>query len=216
MQLSLPITEKEYYLIVNKKEIYDRAQELGERQVILFERDKFDADDVMALNNSEKQVVFAFFCDKDDKILHHLVCQLEPYIPYYSLKKDTAFYNEFRYESIDAVVRSLKGIIKIIEYDLKDDGLISTTDYENRCGNCHSVLDPEDKYCKYCGTKRGEGAFKPYRNVSYGLYGPCGTYFYKCHNCGKIFEYWTIGSSDVKNCPSCGSAVEEIDYKEDE
>ncbi|WP_022762327.1 MULTISPECIES: hypothetical protein [unclassified Butyrivibrio] len=215
MQLSLPITEKEYYLFVNKKEIYDKAQELGERQVILFEKDKFDADDVTALNNSDKQVVFAFFCDKDDEVLHHLVCQLEPYTPYYSLKEDTVFYNEFRYESIDAVVRNLKGIITIIEYDLKDDGLISTTDYKDRCGNCHSELEPEDKYCKYCGTKRGEGAFKPYRNVSYGLYGPCGTYFYKCHHCGKIFEYWTIGSSDVKHCPSCGSEVEDTDYKED-
>ncbi|WP_155831037.1 zinc ribbon domain-containing protein [Butyrivibrio sp. MB2005] len=45
------------------------------------------------------------------------------------------------------------------------------------------------------------------------MYGPCGTYFYKCPHCGKIFEYWTIGSSDVKHCPSCGSEVEETGYK---
>ena len=37
-----------------------------------------------------------------------------------------------------------------------------STDYSGRCGNCHERLGKNDKYCRYCGTKRGEGKFRPY------------------------------------------------------
>ena len=41
-----------------------------------------------------------------------------------------------------------------------------STDYEGRCGNCHGFLGEEDKYCRYCGTRRGEGAFEPRKSAS--------------------------------------------------
>jgi len=36
-----------------------------------------------------------------------------------------------------------------------------STDYEGKCGDCREIFDETDQYCKYCGTKRGEGAFEP-------------------------------------------------------
>ena len=80
-----------------------------------------------------------------------------------------------------------------------------TTDYENRCGNCHNWLGEKDKYCSKCGTKRGEGIFLPYRNIVYCVYGPPVTQKFKCSECGFA---WTIGSlggrSDIHYCPQCG------------
>ena len=32
-----------------------------------------------------------------------------------------------------------------------------STDYTDRCGNCHEFLGKEDRFCRYCGTRRGEG-----------------------------------------------------------
>ena len=46
------------------------------------------------------------------------------------------------------------------------------TDYTNRCGNCKAFLQTGDNYCKYCGTRRGEGKFEPFWEVTDILYGP--------------------------------------------
>lgn len=79
-----------------------------------------------------------------------------------------------------------------------------STDYEGRCGNCHEELGGKDKYCRYCGTKRGEGKFEPYKNVSYCIYGPAPKLrFHSCKNCG--YEWKTqMMVDDEKYCPKCG------------
>jgi len=89
-----------------------------------------------------------------------------------------------------------------------------STDYEGRCGNCHKSLNDDDKYCRYCGTKRGEGAFKPYQNVMYCIYGPMPVKrTHKCKKCGNTWETMLmIDNEDF--CPICGSKTkvyEEID-----
>ena len=40
-----------------------------------------------------------------------------------------------------------------------------STDYEGRCGNCHKFFGEGDLYCRYCGTKAGEGRYEPYDDI---------------------------------------------------
>ena len=86
----------------------------------------------------------------------------------------------------------------------------NSTDYEGRCGNCHTLFDdPEDEYCRYCGTKRGEGAFLPYENFNGCVYGPPPTErFHACSKCG--FSWSTVRMIDrSKYCPKCGTELTE-------
>ena len=87
-----------------------------------------------------------------------------------------------------------------------------TTDYDGRCGNCHKELPENDLYCRFCGTKRGEGEFKPYINISYPLYGPHP--ILRAHECKKCGHTWKSKrmDADEKFCPECGN---ECDIKDD-
>lgn len=78
------------------------------------------------------------------------------------------------------------------------------TDYTNRCGNCHAYLRPEDKYCRYCGTKRGKGTFKPFKNIIECVYGPTVKRKYKCSSCGYIWVVGVMGGDNSRYCPQCG------------
>ena len=42
---------------------------------------------------------------------------------------------------------------------------------KDQCGNCHAYLG-DDQYCRYCGTKAGEGAFEPYMNYVFTVRHP--------------------------------------------
>lgn len=83
-----------------------------------------------------------------------------------------------------------------------------STDYMNRCGNCTKFLAEEDRYCRYCGTKRGEGAFKPYMVSAFCIYGPPPIkQKYECRHCGNSW----IASMSVghqKYCGQCGMPAE--------
>lgn len=80
-----------------------------------------------------------------------------------------------------------------------------STDYEGRCGNCHSRFDsPDEKYCTYCGTKRGEGKFEPYDNTTYCIYGPMPeTRVRKCLECGYRWTYASMVDRKTY-CRECG------------
>lgn len=63
------------------------------------------------------------------------------------------------------------------------------TDYEGKCGNCHEYLREGDKYCRYCGTKRGDGKFEPYQNIMQCIYGPMPVErVRKCTKCKKTWK----------------------------
>ena len=80
-----------------------------------------------------------------------------------------------------------------------------STDYEGRCGNCHSMLGAKDKYCRYCGTLVGEGEFKPYKNETYCVYGPPVKELWHCPKCGYAWRSTVMGGDNPKFCPKCGS-----------
>ena len=79
-----------------------------------------------------------------------------------------------------------------------------TTDYTGRCGNCHEYMGDQDKYCKYCGARRGEGAFAPFENIVNCVYGPPIKVKYNCKVCGHSWIVRTLGSDNSKYCPECG------------
>lgn len=86
----------------------------------------------------------------------------------------------------------------------KHQSLSLCTDYKNKCGNCHETLQSDDKYCRRCGTRRGEGEFLPYKNVMARIYGPkpCE----RIHQCRKCSYTWTtvMMVDNLKYCPKCG------------
>ena len=104
--------------------------------------------------------------------------------------------NTYEYELGDGIIvrspeeaaKYLLRIIEDIESVLVDCGHILTTDYKGRCGNCHSEIDKNDRYCPFCGTKHGEGAFQPYYNKMYCVYGPPILRKIKCKKCGHTWE----------------------------
>ena len=80
---------------------------------------------------------------------------------------------------------------------------------EDRCGNCGSYLNPEDKYCRYCGTQRGKGKFSPELNARdvECVYGPPVKTVRRCTACGHRWEMHSLGRDESKYCPQCGSAA---------
>ncbi len=86
-------------------------------------------------------------------------------------------------------------------------------DYENKCGNCHATLPKGAKYCRMCGTKKGEGAFLPYENVMHTLYGPPIVARYKCAVCGKEWESTGVGGTGKEYCSECGAENKPVSEK---
>ena len=81
-------------------------------------------------------------------------------------------------------------------------------DYEGRCGNCHELFDDDgDLFCRYCGTRRGEGQFLPYENFMACVYGPPPVdRFHECKKCG--FSWTTHRMVDRSAfCPKCGERL---------
>lgn len=77
----------------------------------------------------------------------------------------------------------------------------------NICGNCHAQLKENDKFCVVCGTRRGEGKFKPEDNEMYCVYGPPIKQIYRCRNCGYQWEISTLGGIRADFCPQCGKKM---------
>ena len=78
--------------------------------------------------------------------------------------------------------------------------------YEGRCGNCHRHIG-DDEYCRYCGTKRGEGEFLPFEDIVQCVYGPPPIpRTHRCKSCG--FEWTTHVMIDRQRyCPKCGGSA---------
>lgn len=81
------------------------------------------------------------------------------------------------------------------------------SDYEGRCGNCHGLLQEDDLYCRYCGTKRGDGDFLPYENIMVCIYGPMPVD--REHKCPKCGYEWTncVMVDKEEYCPKCGTNI---------
>ena len=66
--------------------------------------------------------------------------------------------------------------------------------------------DDTDKYCKFCGTPKGEGKFEPYKNMILVVYGPPITLKYMCNQCNAKWNSFGVSVEDeIKYCPQCKS-----------
>ncbi len=79
---------------------------------------------------------------------------------------------------------------------------------KTHCGNCFAKLEKHDKYCRYCGTPRGEGAFLPSENEPLRIYAPPVTTRHKCTNCGYSWVIKRLGRDRAEYCPKCRSKLE--------
>ena len=68
-------------------------------------------------------------------------------------------------DHMEIILRWLEGNASMSEWFVEED----RTD---RCRNCNSIFEGNEAYCKYCGTKRGEGKFRPGDNPIVCVYGP--------------------------------------------
>lgn len=79
-----------------------------------------------------------------------------------------------------------------------------SNDYNGRCGNCHKYIG-DDRYCRYCGTKSGEGKYEPYEDCVQCVYGPMPVEReHICPVCGKKWTTCLMLDRELY-CPDCGS-----------
>lgn len=214
MNIQLPETDKQYYLLICEKCIYEKAKEMNIPAIYISKQEVEDRFFSTKREKSPKNYVCIFFEPLDDLDFGHIVI-------HGGYKEWITMCNTYEYDlgdslavhSPEATAKYLPRIIEDIEKYLVDCGCLLTTDYEGRCGNCHSDINKNDRFCRFCGTKRGEGAFQPYYNQMYCVYGPPILSKIRCKECGYIWEtmdYFT------KFCPQCGKeklrTVERTEY----
>ena len=180
-------TEKEYIVVANHPLLAEAAEKLGYKGVTIIDVDDVNYDCKEYAVEQEKAVVaFLYRKDQDDHEEWN-----SPFRPTWSkITSRTPPVVKFiiggeliSLDDVAARIPSLESVEDRIQMEYGD--LVKTTDYTNRCGNCHSYIMPEDKYCRFCGTERGKGSFLPYNNVIYTLYGPPIKTKYQCSVCGK-------------------------------
>ena len=216
MSVEFKTTEKDYFLLVNHPELVERAEELGYQGVTLFTGKEFDDNDREFIKKADKAVV---------RIEYNLGQWDEAHRWTQGWFEDSDIswvYIELSGKEIeeDKHIKSLQDAVKYfpkvneLEKNLRDEAIINEIDYTDRCGNCHEVLGKDDKYCPYCGTERGKGEFKPFKNELYCVYGPPIKKKYKCTACGYIWITCNLGGDSSKYCPQCGKkTLNTLQYK---
>lgn len=197
---------EKYCVLVNKQELYDAAKAQGIQDVLLVTGQALSPTELMHIEECWSNVVILFYLDGNDHANDTIQDQLEK-VGIWVI--DDSFPNPsiMLEESIDSLEDFISACINKnqIEYELIRDGRIKDRDYTGRCGNCHEPMDEADKYCKFCGTKRGQGRFLPFDNPMYCVYGPPIKTKYKCRKCGTLWMTCALGGGKKASfCPQCG------------
>lgn len=86
-------------------------------------------------------------------------------------------------------------------------------EYRGRCGNCQAPLLKGARYCDQCGTKKGNGEFKPFENTIRILYGPPIKIIQHCEACNYKWLKAGIGVKKSSYCPKCNSpSIEMLEF----
>lgn len=203
--MKFPKTKEGFYVFTNKQEIKDVFDKEYDN-IILIDDVKLSKEDLANIEETKKGVLAVYYFDSMDEV-----------------SEIDDLYYDYRYEDKCLVgLWCLKEQHKVLDDilqgynknlpDLRSMAdryeILVHTDYEGLCGNCHEPLGKEDKYCRTCGTKRGEGAFKPYVNKTYCVYGPMIANKYACPKCGKTWSECNPGGRGDTYCPQCGTKIE--------
>lgn len=78
------------------------------------------------------------------------------------------------------------------------------------CKNCGAALAKDDSSCKQCGTKKGDGEFKPSRNRARFIYGPPITIVQHCSACDFKWKKYGMSIREATRCPNCKSPSIEV------
>lgn len=199
MGLRLMETEKDYYIFGSPAELVEKMKQHGFNNVLCIDGVELTERDIHILQQLNKGIVFLTYEPGSDEFKYdELVKKLEEsglrmkcIIPDCGSECD----------SLDDFVESFKDIESFEQY-LNNGGTTRNWDYNGFCGNCHNKLEPEDKYCSACGTKRGQGKFEPSTNTVGVIYGAPMIYNYKCKHCGTTWKY--CGFENHFFCPNCG------------
>lgn len=195
MGLRIPETSKEYFLIVNSEELRQAALRAGFDGVTVFAGERFSDEDIHAIRECGKAVVG--YCFEDDDILATLAGQLRrAEIPKFI---DQTFVD---YETLDNAVKHFPDV-QSTEHILIGLQVIHRTDYTNRCGNCHEIINDNEDFCTYCGTRKGEGAFEPFYEPT--VMSPYERYRCICEACGRKWVTYPIHNGIPKYCPMCAA-----------
>lgn len=213
----LPDSKKDYYLIVNHKALQDKAAELGYDNVVLVNEDGISDDDIRNIKATDKgvaMVLFPYSSVTGGKILGKLKragirCKGTSYK---RLEEDTSETWDFEsgIKTVEDAVRHFPDITEM-ENLLMKKKVISKVFNPNICGNCGAHMGEKDKYCIYCGFKKGGGGYDPIRSPEdlRCVYGPPIATSYKCKFCGH--RWIELNSNKVLYCPDCGrSALKKI------
>ena len=204
MAIHLPETDKDYYLLISEPVIYAKAKQMG-ISAIYYTNPEVDRQILQIAEEKGKSVILIYY-DKTQENFGWF------YTPQKTEGVWVLSFNAFGIEleddtpilTPDDAAEQLQKIIDNTESYMVSHGITKQTDYEGRCGNCHSQLESDDKYCRYCGTRRGEGSFQPYTNEMYCVYGPPIRQKHKCPNCGYSWETTRVGGDKSQYCPQCG------------
>ena len=200
--------ETSYTLIVNRRELYDAALEHHYDHVVLMEDYALSQDDIATIL-ANGNVAFGLIYEEGDPDSIQFGQQIyENGTKYlcWEFPNDTDIYHGNPMRSVQDLVDDFPER-REIEILLVGRGYLLCTDYTDRCGNCHKVLDEGDKYCRYCGTKRGEGRFLPFENPMYALYGAPTLKKYYCQNCLNEWKIRVFFDEESTHCPNCGQST---------
>ena len=78
------------------------------------------------------------------------------------------------------------------------------------CGNCGGTLQEKDKYCRFCGTRKGEGTYQADPTFLNMLYGPPVKKRYRCEKCNCTYNILAAGRQKPDYCPECGTKAKLI------
>ncbi len=204
MKGSLPKTSKQYYLAVNHEALYRRAKELGYEGIIILKNNRLSESQFEMIRKSKKSIGVLFFIpgtQYDDNTIFEQLDETDISNYGYNLYCDENY--SYHATTVEEAVKVFPDP-ETFEKEMISEGVILDTDYTNRCGNCHRILRPKDKYCRHCGLKKGTGDFQPFKNISYGVYGSPHIAYYDCPNCGNHWSECYDGSNYTYYCPVCG------------
>ena len=206
MGLKLVETSKDYYLLVSPAKLAEKFREMGYEGVVNVENVEITARDIRLLQKLNKGILIIFYFKKRTPEYEKLIADIKSsgirmrfYSPDNIVGENETFsdMDEFANEFAD------KDHMESIWHDR---GITRSWDYTGLCGNCHNKLEPDDKYCRKCGTKRGFGKFEPYFNDTCVYYGSPLIFKYRCKDCGTEWQY--TGYNEGRYCPTCGKLTD--------
>lgn len=213
----MELIKKQYVVFVDHKEFVKAAYDQGYEYVVnsngVISRVTIDL-----LKKSKKAALLIYYSDGSDFpfVIESKYKKIDA-INLYGFKAKNGK-EKVKIETLENAIKFFPSVEYIEKYLLKNE-MILITDYTDRCGHCYKKLRKKDMFCRYCGTQRGEGEFKPfnpYYNEHCTVYGPpvrgINNIIHECPNCNFKWSIKKMGWTNESYCPKCGMDVD-ISYE---